>query len=697
MKKMNQSLSFKIIFAVLIGTIVSNIVIGILVSKGSSKALQDMMYQDMQHSVSALAKEMDLNNKRDVRMLETLAMNPHIKDPDLSLWDKYKIIKDTLHVDEIYLSISILDMEGNLYINDDGDMANMADREYFKVASSGKLCITDPQSDPDTKEVVMHYALPVRDNSGKVINVVVCVLDGFKLSNLCMEHPIANDRKPYVISAATKITLANEDHWKVGVEDIAEIERQHQGTTLGTHLTAMLSGESGHDIYNDNGKMWMSSWERIPNTNWIAACSVPFSDFQQKLSSLSKSIFIAFIVMTLISLTIVGVVIRLSIRPLRKLKSAIKQISSQDADLTQRLTVTSKDEVGDVVSGFNGFTEKLHQIIKQIKLSKDGLGEAGSQMSDITQDTAAAITQIIANIESVNGQILNQSNSVDETAGAVNQIASNITSLEKMIENQSAGVSQASAAVEEMIGNIASVNQSVSKMAGSFEELEKNVETGSSKQQDVNSRIDQIQSESEMLQDANTAISAIAEQTNLLAMNAAIEAAHAGEAGKGFSVVADEIRKLSETSSEQSRTIGVQLDKIRASITDVVSASEESSQAFGAVTMKIKETDQLVRQIKSAMEEQQEGSRQIGQALHSMNDSTVEVRTASAEMSEGNKHILREVQNLQNATATMKESIGEMSAGARKINETGAALSDIANVMQDSINKIGDEIDLFKV
>ena len=59
--------------------------------------------------------------------------------------------------------------------------------------------------------------------------------------------------------------------------------------------------------------------------------------------------------------------------------------------------------------------------------------------------------------------------------------------------------------------------------------------------------------------------------------------------------------------------------------------------------------------------------------------------------------ILKEVQMLQNAALTMKESMEEMSVGARKINETGAALSEVSNQIKDSINKIGVQVDKFKV
>ena len=696
MKGFKGSLRVRIIVTVLLVTVISNVFISFVVKNQSSKALQDMMYLDLQHNISAVAKDMSLNNQVHLKLLQTLASNPQIKDPELSLIEKTKIVHQAVINDKAYIDISIIDMEGNSYQYGTGNLMNLKNNDYFIQASKGLFQITDPFRTSE-EETIMVYSYPVYDNGGHVINVLYCVIDGYFLSDVCMQYSISQNRKPYVISAKTKITLANEDHWKVAVEDLAEIERQNAGTTLGDHLTYMLSGETGHDIYIDNGKKWMGAWERIPNTNWIAACSVPFSDFEDKVSALTVSITIIYIILTLASLTICGIVISVSIKPLTILKAAIGEIASGNADLTKRLKVASKDEVGDVVDGFNLFTGKLHSIISQIKGSRKELSDSKQQMNDITQDTAAAITEIIANIESVNNQIIAQSSSVEETAGAVNEIASNIESLEKMIENQSAGVIEASAAVEQMIGNISSVNSSVDKMAKSFDKLEENAREGTSLQEDVNTKIEAIKDQSEMLQDANTVIANIAEQTNLLAMNAAIEAAHAGDAGKGFAVVADEIRKLSETSTEQSKTIGVQLGKIRESIESVVEASAESSSAFQEVAANIKDTDELVRLIKSAMEEQTIGSKQISEALHSMNDSTQEVKTASNEMSAGNHAILQEMHNLQDATMTMKDSVTEMGIGAKRINETGAALSSVAMVMNDSIDKIGKEIDLFKV
>ena len=476
------------------------------------------------------------------------------------------------------------------------------------------------------------------------------------------------------------------------------------GTTLDNQniVDMVLSrGERYNGFNSIGGKKFMSVYAPIRDSSGsisgmlFAAKSMQIVD--HAVNTVIKIVVPILIGLALLLVIVATIFVRRMLKPLNGVKDTLNDISSGDADLTKRIDLKSKDEIGAVVSGFNTFAGKLQTIIGDVKTSKDELMVAGENLSGATQDTASSITEIIANIESMKHQIDAQNQSVSQTAGAVNEIASNIESLERMIESQSSGVTQASAAVEQMIGNISSVNASMEKMAGSFNELRTNSQAGISKQKAVNDRIDEIESQSEMLQEANVAIASIASQTNLLAMNAAIEAAHAGEAGKGFAVVADEIRKLSETSTAQSKTIGDQLNNIKDSISQVVTASSESSLAFETVSRKLEETDALVMQIRAAMEEQNEGSQQITEALHNMNDSTVEVRNASNEMSEGNKMILKEVQQLQNAAMTMTQSMEEMAVGARKINETGAALTDVSSQINTSINKIGEQVDQFKV
>lgn len=407
---------------------------------------------------------------------------------------------------------------------------------------------------------------------------------------------------------------------------------------------------------------------------------IPVSAFVVLVLALAGYLFVRWIMMRINNVTVF-----------------LADLASGDADLTKRCSLFVRDEIGALIINFDEFMDKLHDIVKNLKDSKAELGTSGENLDAGTEDTSSSITEIIANIDSIHAQITNQDKSVRETSDSVQHISNAIVDLDALIEDQSSSVTQASAAVEEMIGNINSVNKSVEKMSDSFKALEDNAEIGFSKQEDVNEKVRQIEGQSEMLQEANTAISAIAEQTNLLAMNAAIEAAHAGEAGKGFAVVADEIRKLSETSSEQSKKIGEQLGKIMTSITDVVSSSNEASTALNEVSTRIKETDELVIQIHAAMEEQNEGSKQIMDALLHLNSSTSEVRNSSQEMSGRNRQIVKDMTILKESTDMMNTSMEEMSVGARKINETGSTLSEIAHQVRNSINKIGAQVDLFKV
>ena len=396
-------------------------------------------------------------------------------------------------------------------------------------------------------------------------------------------------------------------------------------------------------------------------------------------------------------ITIGGFFVRWLMWRISNVTNTLKDMASGDADLTKRVKLLIRDEIGDLVIQFDFFCDKLQQIVGEIKDSKENLYSAGSQMSETTTETSSSISNIIQNLSNIRNQISFQNDSVHQTADSVSEISNSITALNDMIEKQVSGVNEATAAVEEMVGNIASVNTSVDKMAVSFEEITANAQTGFSKQQDVNDQITSIEGQSKMLQEANSVIASIAEQTNLLAMNAAIEAAHAGEAGKGFSVVADEIRKLSETSSLQSKTIGEQLDKIRDSITNVVSSATESGKALALVSNKIHETDQLVVQIKGAMNEQQIGSEQIVNSLKDMNESTNNVRSSSKQMEDRNEKIMNEINSLKEITVKMRDSMSNMSEGAERISAAEESLSDISQKLKDSIDKIGSEIDLFKV
>ena len=583
-------------------------------------------------------------------------------------------------------------------VSDVGSQQNVSNMDFFqKVIYSGyNQYIDNPSTDPATGKTVIHIARAAKLR-GKAIGVFAAVVPIETIQNMVSYIRLGETGYAWVIADDGTVIAHHDSSYLMKLNLLkASGNVDSSMTSLAEKMVQGGIGKGWASSVSGKGKDFFA-YTPIANTPWIFAFSVSSRQIYKSGNDIRISMAIFTMVIGALLILACSIATGVTLKPLRVVEDSIKEIASGSADLTRRITIQANNEIGSVVEGFNQFTEKLHNIMKELKDSKNQLSEAGGDLKNSSEDTAASISQIIANIESMSHRISSQANNVNDTASAVNEIASNIQSLERMIETQAAGVTEASAAVEEMIGNIRMVNRSMEQMASSFMTLERNVADGAEKQKDVNDKITVIEAESQILRQANASIASIASQTNLLAMNAAIEAAHAGEAGQGFSVVADEIRKLSETSSQQSKTIGVQLKNIQSSISSVVDASVASSKAFTSVADGIRSTDELVQQVRAAMSEQEAGSKQINDALKSMNDSTMEVRTASAEMSAGNQTILDEVKNLQEATMSMRNSMEEMSIGAEKIKETGVSLTDITKKIDVSINGIGSQIDQFKV
>ena len=691
-----KSIKFKILLSFLVVLCTAVATVSFITIKGANKQLKYSVVESLTNMAQATAGEIREINSKEFKMLQTFAGLPDFRDEDFSLKTKWDILNETVEGLPGYIGMGMYDEKGIGWTTT-GKYKDLSSRGYLQVALKGRNGMLDPAWSPVNGELSTFYATPVYDYNKKQIGVAVAVVDSLELCKEMERKTFGLDSHPFVISMTTGNYVADADVNKL--KESANIS-ENKSKAFQAVVENAKSGKTNVEFYYDeilDEDMVVAYTPIGGDCDWTVICTCPKSDYFSGISQMIKYAVLSFVISTLAAVLICMFLVAKFIKPLKGLNDSMIEFANGNADLTKRIDIKSKDEIGRVVENFNKFAENLQNIIKGVKKSKEYLAESGETLSVSVQDTSSSIIQIIANIESVIKQIDKQGGSVSETASAVNEIASNIESLERMISMQSNSVVQASSAVENMINSFNFLSSTTEKMTDSFKTLIEDIKLSTEKQNDINIKVNQISDESKQLHDANEAIAAIAEQTNILAMNAAIEAAHAGEAGKGFSVVADEIRKLSETSSGESSKIGQQLSAITIDIEDVVNVSVQANKVFDDVLQKLKETNNFVDDIEKVIEEQSTGTKQIAEELQTMNNNTEEVKAASGEMTKGNKQILDEIRILQDVSLKISDSVNEMNIGAKKINETGENLLNMSTIVKESIDDIGNQIDAFTV
>ena len=681
--------------------VVSNSFIANFTVKTSGRLLESQIENSLMESVRSTAASIAASNEKEYKMLETLASLSEIRNSAVSLLEKTNLIYDAISLDKDYVDVVILDKDGMAWINNGARMVSFAERDYYKVPleTKGRYC-SDPFINKITGKMAVFYSVPVFDNSGAVINVIFCVIDGFKLSALASSHKAGKDRPASIISLRTGLTIADEDRSLVTVQNLPETASSGGSISYAAAYKTLMDGISGTAKYSADKKDYIMASARIPGTDWMAVNTVPSADFKDGIDSMSRNIMLSILLFAAAS---VGSVLFMiftvthALRPLSAVRSVIYKIVSGNGDLTQRIQVKADREIAAVVDGFNEFCDKLQKIVSEIKKTKEDLLCYGERLATMVQENSTFVSEMMQNIGSVDTETKNQNSMIGSTVGAVSGISNAVQQLRELLAMQNQGIENASSAVTEMIGNIGSVSHSIEKMAEEFHVLQDDVHNGILRQREVNEQIQKIEQQSKMLNDANDVISSIASQTSLLAMNAAIEAAHAGEAGKGFAVVADEIRKLSENSSAQSKNIGDQLTTILNSISSVVEASDISDKMFTRVSEKISGTGDLVSQIKLSMDEQSEGSKQISEALGYMNDAAGKVKDASDDVDSAREEITGDVETLRTSSESVRASLDNMEKSVKVIEEGDDSLMNIATSISESIYCINSQIDRFKV
>lgn len=468
----------------------------------------------------------------------------------------------------------------------------------------------------NTENIVTHYnaqATMARDLSDQVQTVsrllrTVLLMDN-QADKRANVEAIAKAREAYD-DVAKKL---NDSNWSQQGKDVcaaidaAKVKARAANNQV-TELALAGKNQEAVRVMMGEARPAVAAWQESINKA-VKFFNGKMEEKYAEATAAYKSAVVFMLTGTVLALVLGAVMALLTTRsitlPLKAVGAVIETVAQ--GDLTQRVEIQSKDELGDLGRILNETNEGLREMVLQIQESAQAISTASGEISTGNQDLSRRTEEQAASLEET-------ASSMEEITSNVNQTADNARSA-----NQEAGrarkvAQEGGEAVAQVIAAMEAINQS-------------------------SARINEIIG----------VVDEIAFQTNLLALNAAVEAARAGEQGRGFAVVAAEVRNLAKRSADAAKEIkGLIRDSVAKS-QDGTKVAAHAGETIQEVVTNVQRATSLVEEIAGATQEQSTALNEINKAVLQMDEVTqqnaalVEEAAAAAESLDAQAHTLTEV------------------------------------------------------
>ena len=594
--------SIKVRITVIIAAclLVVTVTFGILSYYQSRSIILDESGRNIMRMSEEINRVFQANMQKQIALVETIAARRIITDN--TSWDE-KVTGMQKEADRLGFQVfAVVDPDGNaIQFDKEKSKAQLADREYFKTAISGKSTYSDVIISRVTGKPTVIVAVPLK-RDGAIKGIFYGVRDGSDLTDLVKDIHYGDSGYVYVINKEGTV-IGHKDYNLVlkQFNPIKVSKSDPKLISLADAVQKMIKGGKGIVYYSFNNRDIVSSFCPVTNTDgWTISIAVEHDEFLQGINRLRVFILLIAVVLIITGIILAQILGNKITDPIIAAVNHAEVMAKLDISRdVPEVFLNRKDEIGQLGNAFQRLSDEVRKTITEIIKASHFVASTSSQistdnqnLSQRTSDQASAIEEIAATIEEASANTRQNS----DNAGEARRISDNSLLLAR----------NGGKIVEEAVKSIGEINDSSRKIA-----------------------------------DIISMINDIAFQTNLLALNAAVEAARAGEQGKGFAVVAGEVRNLAQRTGSAAKEISLliqdSVDKIESG-TDLVNKSGE---ALKEIIESVSQVSTIVAEMASASDEQRRGIEQINIAVTEMDKMTQqnaalveETAAASVEMSD---------------------------------------------------------------